>query len=144
MIKKGFTLIELMVVVLIVGLLSGLVVVNVNNSRISSRDAKRKADMGTVSSALAAYYADQHYYPSGSYSTMITTLTPNYITLGPLDPLNPTRVYGYNIAPAGCTTANHDCSSYTLWADVEDDAHNATAGTYYAIKNGDESNTITP
>jgi len=63
MIKKGFTLIELMVVILIIMLLATVITVNVDQARKKARDAKRIADMSTVASALQAYYADNHYYP---------------------------------------------------------------------------------
>jgi len=63
--KKGFTLIELMVVVLIVGLLSGLVVVNVNNSRLNARDAKRIQDIDTINTAIQMYAeANNGQYPA--------------------------------------------------------------------------------
>ena len=39
--KKGFTIIELLVVISIIGLLSTISVVSLNGARIKSRDAKR-------------------------------------------------------------------------------------------------------
>jgi len=145
MIKKGFTLIELMVVVLIVGLLSGLVIVNVNNSRIAARDAKRMADIGSVAAALASYYADNRVYPNGDYSAMTTTLKNNSnISLTPADPINDaTYYYDYQTYPSGCTA---DCVSYYLRARVENQNNRTVPGGppyYYVIKNGDVSDNTT-
>ena len=68
--KTGFTLIELMVVVLIIMLLAGVIVVNVDTARQKARDQKRIADMETVALALQAFYADNHYYPTpGGYAS---------------------------------------------------------------------------
>lgn len=54
----GFTLIELLVVISIIGLISSVLLVAVNSTRIKARDAKRRADLKQVSSALELYYAD--------------------------------------------------------------------------------------
>ena len=127
MIKKGFTLIELMVVVLIVGLLSGLVIVNVNNSRIAARDARRIADLGTISSALAQYYADKHAYPASRDDLKLT-----YISIIPKDPQ--TNVdYPYLPYPnsPSCTTAGNSCTCYLLTAQLENSV------STYVIKNGE-------
>ena len=62
--KKGFTLIELLVVISIIGFLSTLAVVSLNNARIKSRDAKRKADLKQIQTALEVYYDKNNYYPT--------------------------------------------------------------------------------
>ncbi len=55
MIKKGFTLVELLVVVAIIGLLAGIAVVSVNSVRIKARDARRIADIKQIQNALELY-----------------------------------------------------------------------------------------
>ena len=64
--KKGFTLIELLVVISIIGLLSTMAVVSLNDARIKARDAKRKADLAQVWTALQIYYDDHLKYPECS------------------------------------------------------------------------------
>src|SRR6056297_2839321 len=61
--KKGFTLIELMVVVAIMGLLAALAVISLNNARARARDARRISDVKQVQTALELYYLDNHQYP---------------------------------------------------------------------------------
>lgn len=73
--KRGFTLIEIMVVVLIIMILSGLAIVSVNQARKQARDAKRISDMNTIASALQAYYADHHSY-------VLTQVPPESCDLG--------------------------------------------------------------
>lgn len=52
---KGFTLVELLVVVAIIGLLAGIAVVSVNSVRVKARDAKRIADVKQIQNALELY-----------------------------------------------------------------------------------------
>lgn len=63
-IKKGFTLVELIVVIAIIGLLSTLAVLALNSAREKSRDARRVAIARQVQIALELYYADQNSYPT--------------------------------------------------------------------------------
>jgi prepilin-type N-terminal cleavage/methylation domain-containing protein len=62
--KKGFTLVELLVVISIIGLLSTIAIVSLGSARAKSRDTKRIADMKQVSTALEQFYSDQGGYPA--------------------------------------------------------------------------------
>jgi len=64
--KKGFTLIELMVVVAIMGLLAALAVISLNNARARARDARRISDVKQVQTALELYYLDNQEYPDST------------------------------------------------------------------------------
>lgn len=61
---KGFTLLELIVVITIIGLIMGVLMVNFNNTRVRARDARRKAELDQISKALRMYYADYQSYPT--------------------------------------------------------------------------------
>ena len=52
--KAAFTLIELLVVIAIIGILSGLIVVGMNNATNSANDAKRKASVASLAKAVIA------------------------------------------------------------------------------------------
>jgi len=60
----GFTLVEIMVVVIIMGLLASVVTRNVLSSIEHARQHKIKADFATLSSALQLYKMDNAFYPS--------------------------------------------------------------------------------
>ena len=102
--QKGFTLIEILVVVLIISVLSGLVLGVVNSSGIRSkaRDAQRKADLKQIQTALELYFADNRRYPpsgsSGSAWQQVNNTNPagwmehslengGYINDVPVDPM---------------------------------------------------------
>ena len=63
--KKGFTLIELMVVISIIGILATIIIVTFVNAAAKSRDSKRKTDLNAISSALEMYFYDNKFYPIG-------------------------------------------------------------------------------
>lgn len=61
---KGFTLIELMVVMAILGVLVTIALVSFRSSQMRGRDAQRKANIKEISSALELFYSDYQKYPS--------------------------------------------------------------------------------
>jgi len=64
--KKGFTLIELLVVMVILGLLTTMGLGSFMSAQRKGRDARRKADLDSISSALEMYYNDYDSYPTSS------------------------------------------------------------------------------
>ena len=67
----GFTIIELLVVISIIGLLSTISVVSLNGARIKSRDAKRVSDIKQIKTGLDLYFNDNGVYPPNPTSTSL-------------------------------------------------------------------------
>jgi general secretion pathway protein G len=61
---RGFTLIELMVVIAIIGLLATIVVQNLKSATDRARRVKAQADIAQMKSALDRYYLDAGSYPT--------------------------------------------------------------------------------
>jgi prepilin-type N-terminal cleavage/methylation domain-containing protein len=61
--SRGFTLVELLVVIAIIGLLSTVAVVATSSTSQNARNQKRKADLVQLSKALELYYAVNNAYP---------------------------------------------------------------------------------
>lgn len=65
---QGFTLVELLVVISIIGILATLVTANLNSARSRARDAQRKSDARSVATALRLYFNDKGVYPASDSS----------------------------------------------------------------------------
>lgn len=96
--KAGFTLIELMVVIGIIGVLSTIVYANLGSARGSSRNAERQSDIRNLQTAIELYKKQYGTYPtagcgtsplvivSESCPTYIENLAPEFISVLPKDP----------------------------------------------------------
>ena len=73
--KNGFTLVELMVVIVIIGLLATIVALNVIPSGDTARVQKAKADIATIEQALEMYRLQQSNYPTTAQGLAALTLS---------------------------------------------------------------------
>lgn len=107
--KRGFTLIELMVVVAIIGVMAAVVLATLTDVQKDAHDKRRRADLDAVRKALELYYTDHQYYPkesagmNGDIAQNVTfqTAVGAYLSGGkaPFDPLgrgDPTYYYYYD------------------------------------------------
>lgn len=81
---QGFSLIEVMVVVVIIALLAGAVGISVAGYTDRGRVAKAKSDLATISGAVKSYYGDHGRYPDPSEG--LSLLVPDYLDQLSKDP----------------------------------------------------------
>ncbi len=94
--KKGFTLTELMIVVVIIGTLLAVLLPQTTKMIDKSREDATKANLNSMKTVIAAYYGDEEVWPSGDLagdlnpnppkmggSDLAKALVPNYIETVP-------------------------------------------------------------
>lgn len=120
--QKGFTLVELLVIIAIIGVLSAIIYSSFNGARAKSRDEKRVSDISSIALALEQYFNQYHYYP---YT--LDTLVPTFLSTQPLDPTT-NKEYGY--LPITTVSDSPTCTYYQLWTTFE------TNNSYLSAKKG--------
>jgi len=61
--KRGFTLLEILIVIAVFGLLATLAVLSLNSARASLRDAQRLSDVSVLRAGLSQYWLEKASYP---------------------------------------------------------------------------------
>ncbi len=152
--QRGFTLIELMIVIAIIAILTLIGVGGYSSSLKKGRDARRKSDLQALAQALTLYRMDRAYYPSNPdeyFSTEACTSDPNCVPLSPnyivssglYDPSSDQSQgmfgspnsygafpYSYFCENYGGTT--NKCKSFLLCTQLESDS----GGNFQFIDNG--------
>lgn len=75
--QKGFTLVEIMIVVAIIGLLAAIAIPNLLRARVNSNEAAARGALRTLSSALESYRGATGAFPDDLDT--LTSTTPPYI-----------------------------------------------------------------
>lgn len=88
---SGFTLIEVLVVVVILGILAAIVVPNIMNKPDMAKVSKVKADIRAIESALNMYRLDNHAYPPTDEG--LEALVSEYLSRMPKDPWSNEYLY---------------------------------------------------
>lgn len=90
--KKGFTIIELLVSIVVIGILVTIMIVSYNGVQQRSRDSQRGSHMTLLNIAIEKYHAEKGQYPDACgndtecpISTLATQLLPFLSTI-PHDP----------------------------------------------------------
>jgi len=102
--EKGFTLVELMVVILIIGILVAIAVPVYNVAREKANTNTCKANLRTLDGAIQTYNAVESGWPpvtTDNYAALGTYLVPNYVKKMPACPAGGT--YHYNTTDHGVT-----------------------------------------
>lgn len=113
--KKGYTLLELMIVVAIVGILVSLAIPNFQRSAMKAKETALKQNLFTMRAVLDQYYADRGDYPD----SLESLVEGKYLRSIPVDPFT---------------------KSSTTWTEIyeeQEEGDDSSAGVY-DIKSGSE------
>ena len=72
--SKGFTLVELLIVVIIIGILAGMMMLSTGGATAKAEATKIVSDMRNIKAAAIMYYADNSAWVSGDVSLFNTYL----------------------------------------------------------------------
>lgn len=131
---RGFSLVEIMVVLVIIGLLAGLVGVNVRSYLLRAKQNAARAEIATLCDALAAFYTEYDRYPTNEEGLLILSqpterLPEPLLDSHPVDPWKNPYVYNqpgrsgpFEVLSLGAdgreggedNTANADIGSWSL------------------------------
>lgn len=94
--KDGFTLVELLIVIAVIGLLAAISIFGLQGARESARDSRRKSDLESIRSALEIHRADCGIYPATLGTQIVGSCNSNvYMQEVPKDPQE-NVAYSYN------------------------------------------------
>lgn len=119
--NKGFTLVEIMIVVAIIALLAAIAIPNVLRGRTSANESAAIGNLRALVSSQEMYRSVNNVYPQTAnwQADMYTNADPDF---GPpsfnqnLAVATTVQGYDYTYAglPAGCTDAAANCTQYTI------------------------------
>jgi type IV pilus assembly protein PilA len=136
--RKGFTLVELMIVVAIIGILAAIAIPNFLQFRLKAKTSEAKSNLGAIRSTEVAYFAEWNFYIGneaanpgtgtldGAKRPWDTNTTFSIIGFAPEGQV----YYDYALLPAG-TTFNLQSAGFsgTATGDLDDDNNNAVFET---------------
>ncbi len=130
--QQGFTIIEMLIVVLVIGVLATLVVVTFSGIQMKNRDNKRRNDVEAIAMQLEVYNASHGAYPALAELSSENWVQKNLRNLNTnhlqapgsknADSLSSNAsisTYQYVPGPDGCTTAKTTCTTFILTAKLE-------------------------
>jgi len=128
--KRGFTIIEILVVIGIIAVLTVIIFPSINNIRAKNRDAERVADLASIQLGLSMYYNQHSAYPANL--NILTNSSPTkYLTTDSITPPNSYDTYHY--VPL-TRYPNTRCTYYHLGTKLElPSAQIDTADTFNSV-----------
>ena len=137
--QSGFTVIELLIVIVVIGILAAIVISTFSGIQVKQRNTKRQNDIQVVQNQLEAFFSQNDYYPSLNDINSTTWRDKNMPNLNPSDMIDPSAkdqntsdakfaalpgadLFSYQVTDNNgnsCETKDTNCLKYTLTATFE-------------------------
>lgn len=142
--RSGFTIVELLIVIVVIGILAAITIVAYNGIQQRARDTARKSDLALIAKSLKLYYVDNGDYAvsgcgssgngwldysySGVSSIAACLKRDNHLSKDITDPIN-TNINSCSIGNENCYHyLKYTCAMGTfLYANLETLPHSTTA-----------------
>lgn len=141
--QSGFTIVELLIVIVIIGILAGLVISTFVGVQQKARNSERQTDINSISGQLEAYYAKNSGYPSLADLNTGTWRSGNEIKVGDADKaladpsaassktlVSAAANHAYSYVPGIDGTASTTCISPTTSTGAANTASGTFCNTY--------------
>jgi prepilin-type N-terminal cleavage/methylation domain-containing protein len=137
--SNGFTVIELLIVIVVIGILAAIVISTYSGIQVKQRNSKRQTDIQSIQTQLEAFYSQNGYYPSSANIDSTTWRDKNMANLRPSVMIDPSaadqntadaslaaspaaKVFSYQVTDSNgnsCAKDVTNCAKYTLTATFE-------------------------
>ncbi|OYX41239.1 hypothetical protein B7Y94_05345 [Candidatus Saccharibacteria bacterium 32-49-12] len=132
--QKGFTIVELLIVIVVIGILAAISIVAYNNVTQKARDDQRVTDARNIINAAASYQAENGTWPTAAQLTSYTTVKLSgsaasniNSAAGPITSSNKDTLYLY--ATCGTTGASIDYYKESLASGETNNVRRMTVGS---------------
>lgn len=119
--QKGFTLIELMIVIAIIGILAAIAVPRFSNATNSANMAKAQADLSTIDSAISVYLAANPGTTPTLDTGAATSLAPNYLATIPTPPTSKVTLTSGSVIDPGTSKTYTITNNRGTWGTYTSD-----------------------
>lgn len=135
-VKKGFTLVELLIVIIIIAVLAAIAIPKFANSSTRSKESALRSNLKILRDSIELFKADTGCYPSTLADLAVTTnpatglktdgtagacsISTNdwrgpYVQVVPTDPIDATATWSYVTTGATVGKVNSSSTGYTTW-----------------------------
>jgi prepilin-type N-terminal cleavage/methylation domain-containing protein len=115
--KKGFTLVELLIVMAVIAILIGIAIPSFRGMQQEANKTKAEGDLRVLKIAIESYYKNNAVYPAvANYQTTLLGATPKILESNLYDPFGATSTTTYAYALGTGSTGPSDAKYYIVYS----------------------------